>query len=68
MAKPKIKTASGMRQATAAQVRAHYKAIGCKVRIGRDGAVQYKREGNRFWLHGRFVSEYLAGDGYVTLR
>lgn len=60
--------------ATAAQVRAHYKAEGYEVRIGRDGRVRYRPDPDYHpgcaseWLEGRFVSEYRIVDGNVWLR
>jgi hypothetical protein len=52
--------------ATASQVRAHYKALGCDVRISRDGHVMFRADGG-VWLEGRYVSEYRLIDGAVVL-
>lgn len=46
--------------ATVAQVRKSYKDAGHTVRIGRDGHVTFKRNGEGEWLEGRWVDEYLV--------
>jgi hypothetical protein len=63
------------RKATAAEVRAHYKASAHEVRISRDGRVTMRPDPDcypgqgRAWLDGRYVSEYLFSDGgFVRLR
>jgi hypothetical protein len=62
------KTTTTGTNATQAQVRAHYKAEGCEIKITRDGHVTYRHDGG-IWLEGRWVEEYYytAGDG-VRLR
>lgn len=53
------------RQATAAEVRSHYKNAGHTVRISRsDGHVVYKDGGDGPWLEGRWVEEYRISDEY----
>lgn len=48
------------RKATAAEVRAYYRAQGYEVRISRDeGHVTYREPGG-MWLEGRWVSEYVV--------
>lgn len=53
-------------RATAEQVRAHYEAQGCEVRIDADGHVEF-RDAREEWLEGRWVSEYRVVDGNVVL-
>lgn len=48
-------------------VRKHYKRQGYKVRINREGHVEFRREGETMWLEGRYVSEYRFIDGNVML-
>lgn len=48
-------------------VRKHYKRQGYKVRINREGHVEFRREGETMWLDGRYVSEYRFIDGNVVL-
>ena len=47
-----------MTNATQKQIRDHYKARNCEVRISRDGQVAYRAEGEKVWLDGRWVEEY----------
>lgn len=54
------------RKATAAEVRAHYKARGYQVRITREGHVTFRNVGEA-WLEGRWVEEYRVVDGSVVL-
>lgn len=52
-------------QATAAQVREHYKAQGYEVRIAKDGRVTFRKDGT--WREGRWVCEYRVDNGQVVL-
>jgi hypothetical protein len=52
------------RQATAAEVRAHYKAAGHIAHISREGHVLYKQDGKGPWLEGRWVDEYRVSEEY----
>jgi hypothetical protein len=54
--------------ATTAQVRKHYKDLGCEVRITKDGHVTYRDYDGAMWLEGRWVSEYVIVDGKVVLK
>ena len=53
-----------MRPATISEIRIHFAAINYKVRISRDGSVEYRPPGVRHWLCGRHVTEYvITNDG-----
>jgi hypothetical protein len=56
------------KQATAAEIRTHYRELGQEVRISKDGHVTYRPEdiGGQ-WLEGRWVSEYRIDDAGVVL-
>ena len=51
-----------IRNATAAEVREHYKGMGDIAHISREGHVLFKRAGTSPWLEGRWVSEYKIDD------
>jgi len=54
------------RKATEQEIRKHFAQMDCEVRIGRDGLVTFRHEGEKNWLEGRYVEEYHIFEGSVV--